>query len=171
MKNRDIMKLIRMFTFSHEKPNKLLPSNYQLSFRWQCVVRRGWLSYCVGSLNNKSEKKISSFLSEMSSHISCVWLISLMLASGLNLWKYLPCYHWNHYHAFSLVQKHYLFFNLYIQVPIVMLWALWVLRNNFDDGLRTELEVNILTVLSSYVFQNWSTEVTWCVLDKKGTNI
>lgn len=40
-------------------------------------------------------------------------------------------YHWNHYRAFSLVQKQYLLFNRYLQVPTIVLRALWVLRDIF----------------------------------------
>lgn len=62
-------------------------------------------------------------------------LLHLVSFSNASLWfeslSIHALYHWNHYRAFSFVQKQYLFFNMYLQVPTVVLWALWVLRDIF----------------------------------------
>lgn len=123
MKSRGIVKLIRTFTFSHEKEKKLLSNNCRLAFRWQRVSRRDWL--WSSTTKSKKKKKKDQFLVR-----NVLRLLHLVSSSNESL-NIRALYHWNHQHAFSLVQKQYLFFNMYLQVPTIVLWALWVLRNIF----------------------------------------
>lgn len=86
-----------MKTCSPEIENKLLARDGQLSCRWQCVARRaGWPWWLLQRISNKWNIFLKSqvfllLLLGMSSWVFCIYFLSLVLVSGLNLWMYVPC--------------------------------------------------------------------------------
>lgn len=144
-----------MKTCSPEKENKLLASDCQLSCRWQCVARRaGHDGYCRESLTSEKFFKkpcfVFVFLSGMSSCIFCIYFLSLVLVSGLNLWTYVPC-------ITKIITVRFLCFKTNVCSLICnpgthsgVMRVLWVLRNIF--GCQHWVGSNHLNCSISFCF-------------------